>query len=117
MPDVGNSWRLPGAIMLVEPRLGVHDAADAGSKLGAMLARESGRARWTARELGGLDMAPTRDAVNVAARALRGAGRAFADQFLALTFGEAFGGLGHDGGYGSTVSSEVTRWLRAPPAS
>jgi hypothetical protein len=91
VPGVGNAWRLPAAIVLIEPTLRFRNAADACGKWRAMLARESRRAGGAGRELGGIDMTPARDAVDMLARDIPGPARSLADQLLALTFGEAFG--------------------------
>jgi hypothetical protein len=91
VPGVSNARRLPAAIVLVEPTLCFRNAADARGKSRAMLAGDSARARWASRELGGIDMAPACDAVDVLALDVPGPARPLADQLLALTFGEAFG--------------------------
>jgi hypothetical protein len=91
MPGVGNARGLSAAIVLVEPSLSFGDAADTRRKSRPVLTRESARGGWACRELGGIDVAPASDAVDVLALCFRGPARAFADQLLALTFGETLG--------------------------
>jgi len=96
VPGVGNTRRLPAAIVLVEPSLCFGDAANTSGEARAVLAGEPARAGRARRELGGIDMAPAGDAVDVFALGTGGPARPLADQLLALTFGETFWGLGHD---------------------
>ena len=91
MPGFGNARRLPAAIVLIEPTLCFLDAADAGCKSRPVFAGEPARAGGANGELRGVDMAPASDAMDVLALGIRGAARPFADELLALTFGETLG--------------------------
>ena len=88
VPGLGDARGLPGAVVLVEPRLGFGDAADTRRKSRPVLAGESARRGRAGGQLGGIDVAPARDAVDVLALGVGGAARAFTDQSLAFALGE-----------------------------
>src|SRR3954468_12746260 len=91
MPGIRDPRRLPAPVMLVEPSLCFHHTARAGREARAMLAGEPRCGRRANRKLGGIEVAPAGDAVDVLAVGIRSPARPFADQFLALTLGETLG--------------------------